>query len=341
VIRLPRAAQALNLTVAAVALALVVGAGSSAAAPRIRLANATGSLVLSNSKEGAAILRAEGMRPGVEASGSVLISNSGSVAATLRVAPTAAAVEVPGDGGGLLSSRLELRVVDVTDPQAAFTVYAGRLAAMPVVAAGDLAAGAERRLLFVATLPRGGAADDAFQGAQLAAGFTWTATGEETPATATATPTPSATPTPTPGGGDGGASGSGGGGTGGAMPSTTPPAGPSGPPDAGATLGDQVFSMPAATRCVSRRKFKIHVRRPRGVAFKQLTITVNRKPKVKLKGLKARKLNATVNLRGLPKGKVVVKIVAVTTTGAKLTSMRTYRTCAAKAKVKRAKKKRR
>jgi hypothetical protein len=99
--------------------------------------------------------------------------------------------------------------------------------------------------------------------------------------------------------------------------------------------------MPAATGCVSRRRFKIHVRRPRGVAFKQLAITVNRKPKVKLTGLKARRLKATVNLRGLPKGKVVVKIVAVTTAGAKLTSTRTYRTCAAKAKVKKKTKRKR
>ena len=90
--------------------------------------------------------------------------------------------------------------------------------------------------------------------------------------------------------------------------------------------------MPAATKCVSRRKFAIHVRRPKGVTFKKVTITVNRKPKVKLKGLKARKLKATVNLRGLPKGKVVVKVVAETTTGTKLTSTRTYRTCAAKVK---------
>ena len=36
-----------------------------------------------------------------------------------------------------------------------------------------------------------------------------------------------------------------------------------------------------------------------------------------------------MNLRGLPRGKVVVKVVAVTTAGAKLTSTRTYRTCTA------------
>ena len=86
--------------------------------------------------------------------------------------------------------------------------------------------------------------------------------------------------------------------------------------------------------CLSRRKITITIRRPRGTTFKSLTITVNRKTKLKLKGTKARKVKAKINLRGLPKGKVVVKIVAVTTTGKKAVSKRTYKTCAKKKTVK-------
>ncbi len=88
--------------------------------------------------------------------------------------------------------------------------------------------------------------------------------------------------------------------------------------------------MPSAKRCVSRRKLVIHVRRPKGIVFKSLAITVNRRTKVKLTGLKARKVKAKLSLRGLPKGKIVVKVVAVTTTGRKAVATRTYHTCAAK-----------
>ena len=64
--------------------------------------------------------------------------------------------------------------------------------------------------------------------------------------------------------------------------------------------------------------------------FGSLAVTVNGRTKVRLKGLKARKVKATVNLKGLPAGKVTVTIAAVTSTGRKAVSKRTYTTCAAK-----------
>ena len=64
------------------------------------------------------------------------------------------------------------------------------------------------------------------------------------------------------------------------------------------------------------------------MAFKSITVTVNGRAKVRLKGMKARKVKATVNLKGLPAGKVTVKIAAVTSTGRKAVSKRTYTTCA-------------
>lgn len=83
-----------------------------------------------------------------------------------------------------------------------------------------------------------------------------------------------------------------------------------------------MFAMPSAKRCVSRRKFVIHVHRPTGVVLRSMTITVNRRTKVKMTGLKASRVPAKVSLRGLPKGKIVVKVVAVTTTGRKAVSTR-------------------
>jgi hypothetical protein len=46
--------------------------------------------------------------------------------------------------------------------------------------------------------------------------------------------------------------------------------------------------------------------------------------------LKGKRLTAPVDLRGLPKGRFTVKIVAVTSAGQKLSSSRRYRTCAPK-----------
>ena len=66
------------------------------------------------------------------------------------------------------------------------------------------------------------------------------------------------------------------------------------------------------------------------MAYKSIAVTVNGRTKLRLKGLKAKKVKATVSLKGLPAGKVTVKITAVTTTGRKAVSKRTYTTCAAK-----------
>jgi hypothetical protein len=66
------------------------------------------------------------------------------------------------------------------------------------------------------------------------------------------------------------------------------------------------------------------------MTFRSISVTVNGRTKVRLKGSKAKKVKATVNLKGLPAGKVTVKITAVTSTGRKAVSTRTYTTCAVK-----------
>ncbi len=293
-------------------------------APNLQLASASGALSLTNSKEGSAIFRAAAMRPGEEASGSVTITNTGTVTGALSLTP-AAPTDTPGTGGGRLSSRLSLLVIDVTTVTTPVTLYAGTLEQMDPTDVGALLPGQHRTYLFVASLPPSGA-DNAFQGASLTTGFIWSATGAAaaTP-TSTPTPSPSATAGPTA--------------TATAEP-TAPPAGDpvqTPPPGTGAIadptgeiLGAQLFTLPVSKKCVSRRKFAIHIRRPRGMTFKSITVTVNGRKKLRLKGLKAKRVKTTVNLKGLPRGKVRVKITAVTSTGRKAVTKRTYRTCVAK-----------
>jgi hypothetical protein len=307
----------LNVALAAVAIALAFAAPGEGAA-RLRLASASGSLSLSNSKDGQALFSAAAMRPGEEASGSVTIGNTGSVPGTLTVAP-AGLQDAPGTGGGRLSDRLQLLVIDVTDVHAPVTIYTGSLRAMASVNVGSLAAGARRTFLFVAEMTPG-AGDNAYQGATLSAAFQWSATGSGVVVTPTPTPTPvpvkKPAPTPQPAAP--------------AAPSapTAPPAGPLGPDLTGEALGARIFRLPPARRCLSKRTFMIRVRLPKGMRFKKLTIRVNGRTKVKRKGLKARKVKARINLRGMPKGKVVVKIVATTNTGRRAVRKRTYHTCA-------------
>ena len=69
--------------------------------------------------------------------------------------------------------------------------------------------------------------------------------------------------------------------------------------------------------------------RPAGTTYKSIVVTVNGRTKLRLNGLKAKKVKATVSLKGLPAGKVTVKITAVTVEGRKAASKRTYKTCAA------------
>jgi hypothetical protein len=257
------------------------------------------------------------------------------VTGALTLAPAAPA-DTPGLGGGMLSNKLELLVIDVTTATTPVTVYAGTLAQMDPTDVGALLPGQHRTYLFVATLTPSGNIDNAYQGAAIRTDFTWTATGAATPtatptASPTATPTPTASPSPTataaptapPATGSGQPTAT-------PAPVTQPPVPPAGAEATGEILGSQLFSLPAARKCVSRRKFTIHIRRPAGTYFKSIAVTVNRRTKIRLKGLKAKKVKTTVSLKGLPAGKVTVKITARTANGRKAVSKRKYKTCAAK-----------
>jgi hypothetical protein len=157
---------------AAVALAQVTK-GPEARAAAIA---ASGSFEISSSREGQSIFAASGIAPGEATTGTVAIEDTGSepVALTLRRGEL---VDEPGVGGGLLSSRLRLTVVDVTRPTAPRSVYTGPLDSMPERPAGTLAGGDARTYEFTATLPEAGepSFQNAVQGASTAVAYSWVA----------------------------------------------------------------------------------------------------------------------------------------------------------------------
>ncbi len=89
------------------------------------------------------------------------------------------------------------------------------------------------------------------------------------------------------------------------------------------------FALPSAKRCVSRRSFKIRIRKIKGVTFVRATVLVNGK---RVKTLTGKRLSAPVNLKGLPKGRFTVKITANAKDGRTVSGTRRYRTCTPKRK---------
>jgi hypothetical protein len=107
--------------------------------------------------------------------------------------------------------------------------------------------------------------------------------------------------------------------------STTPPP----PPPPKVVPITQIATLPSTHVCVSRRHFPIHLKGVKGIV----------KAVIKLTGVPARTIKGTalglpIDLRGLPKGKVVVRITITTTSGKRLVGKRTYHTCANKRIVK-------
>jgi spore coat-associated protein N len=139
----------------------------------------SGSLSMSNSKDGAAILSASNLRPGgPTTSGTVDIKNTGSLDGDFtldRGAVTDANATYP------LSGKLNLKVVDCgstasPDCAAGPTVYDGRLSAMGTgIALGNFAADEEHRYEFTVGLDA--SADDNYQASgDTTAEFVWNAT---------------------------------------------------------------------------------------------------------------------------------------------------------------------
>jgi WD40 repeat protein len=121
--------------------------------------------------------------------------------------------------------------------------------------------------------------------------------------TPTPTPTPSATPVPTAT----------------PAPAATPAARPAALPRIG-----QVVTFPSTHRCVSRRRFAIRLRVPKGLAAISAAVFVNGRRVAVRRGAR---LRSAVDLRGLPKGRFKVRIAIKLRDGRTIAGTRTYRTC--------------
>jgi hypothetical protein len=111
---------------------------------------------------------------------------------------------------------------------------------------------------------------------------------------------------------------------------TFSPRGVAGPPPAvqpaapSAAFGPNgLLETPSNRRCVSRRYFRIKLRRKYWPIIVGVTIKMPRTTRV----LRARPWGSIVDLRGLPKGRFTVNITALTTTARTIKGKRTYRTC--------------
>jgi spore coat-associated protein N len=189
------------LAVAGAAAAVVVSAGPDRAAGPRAVALADGSLALSDSLGGGAILTAAGVAPGDTVEGTLTVRNTGSLPGELGL--SSARVQASGAHGRDLLDALELRIVDVTGG-ASVPVHDGTLADVDVEDLAVLAPGAGRTLRFVARLPAGGdARDNRLQGASVQLAYAWTLTatdapedpGDPTPTTPTVPTTPTTTTT--------------------------------------------------------------------------------------------------------------------------------------------------
>ena len=76
--------------------------------------------------------------------------------------------------------------------------------------------------------------------------------------------------------------------------------------------------------CRSRRSFRIRLREPERGRLVVARVYVNGK---RVRVVRGKRLRAPVNLRGLPKGRYRVRVVAITSTGKRITRTRRYRTC--------------
>jgi hypothetical protein len=168
------------LSFATVAIAARGDAGS---APMATAASSAGSLSIFNSRGGEAVLSVAGLAPGRSTSGAVTIQNNGALGGAFSLA-SANLAETPGPGGGLLSQRLQLTVIDLG---ASGTVYTGPLAGLGSRDLGTFAPGEARTFSFTATLPDSGTppspvgGDNAYQGASLTNAYVWTATELDAP----------------------------------------------------------------------------------------------------------------------------------------------------------------
>jgi hypothetical protein len=313
------ATLATTLVVSLGAFGLAVAAPGGHARMQVQL-QAAGALGLSSSRDGETLFSAAGMRPGQAVSGTLRITNTGDKPTILAVQPSGV-TDQAGAGGGRLSGKLALIISDVSGVGTPVQLWAGRPADLTEARLAILAKGQSRDLVVTAALPAA-SADNSYQGATVSLGLTWglrpVSDGLVPTPTPTATPvhTPSPVSTPT-------------------HPTThhTPPATPTLPVTtvpAGTPVevsADEI-GLPTANACLSRRKFKIHLRAPQHGTVLTAVVRVGRKKAIRVQGRGRRIVGAKVNLRRFKKRTVTVKIGMRTVDGHRYRSKRKYHICA-------------
>jgi hypothetical protein len=112
-----------------------------------------------------------------------------------------------------------------------------------------------------------------------------------------------------------------------ARPAVTPPVQPGPtvtPPPVATPTFARIVSLPSTRRCVSRRRFRIRLRVPRGVRVTRVEVRVNGRRVAVRRGTR---LTAPVDLRNLPRGRFSVAIRLVVAGGRTISGTRRYRTC--------------
>jgi spore coat-associated protein N len=285
------------MALAAIGLAVAAPGGSDPEVAGVSLGAASGSVSITNSRDGQAVFSAAGMRPGEDVSGTVRIGNHGASAGRFELLGVGAQ-DTAGPNGGLLSERVELVVLDVTGARPPVTLFAGHPADFVQVDLGMLAPGENRDYRFEATLPDGGVpssnttGDNRYQGSSLSLGFQWQASP------VAAMPTPETPVTP-------------------ANPNPKPPV------TKPIAIAD-ALGLPRASTCINGGRLKLKLKGVGGAQVVSATITVNGRVKTQLKGAKARK---TVSLRGLRK-KTALRVTVRASDRHTYTGTRTYRACA-------------
>ncbi len=142
-----------------------------------------GNLSHSNSKDGAAILTADKMKPGQSTSGTVVITNNGDIDGVFSMAKGAVS-QTAGPNGGQLYSVLDLKIVDVTVPSSPVTKYDGDLNAFTgldsTALGGTWTPGTARTYEFTVTFPDGGTpgsnttGDNQYKSSSCTVEFLWT-----------------------------------------------------------------------------------------------------------------------------------------------------------------------
>ncbi len=91
-------------------------------------------------------------------------------------------------------------------------------------------------------------------------------------------------------------------------------------------LQDSNIGLPSAKICLSRRRFAVHPRAPKGVRLVSVEIQINGKT---VKTGRLSKDRTTVSLVGLPKGTFKVSLITRSSTGKLYEDIRTFHTCVA------------